>query len=479
MANILIIDDEPEANETLTDILEEEGYRVVSAETGAQGLEHAQRQPFHVVLLDLKLPDRNGLDILQDLVQLDPGQRVIVATGYATVENAIKALNQGAYAYITKPLNIEELKALINQAMAQRELAAQKKEVEEEVRRLKEYNENILTSLPDGTIIFDQSLTVEYVNAVYLQDFQLQWDEAIGKNLFEVLPFTHQQIHKIELDIERFLSGKAIDPQEIQIDQRSFDYRLFYVLRGILASQKIGLVIRDMTAEKKLQQQLIQSEKLAGIGTMAAGIAHEMNNPLFGIMGMAEAILDEEDPKLIKEYSEDIIKYSQSVTGIVKGLTLYSRSTEAGDLGLIDVNDKLDDAIKIVRHSLEFDGIHVRKEYKTEKKVMINSGEIQQVFVNIIHNAAQAMDGKGRLELLTRTSGNSVLVRISDDGPGIQKEHIGKIFDPFFTSKGPDKGTGLGLNIVYRIVQKYDGNIIAESEEGKGASFTITFPIGD
>jgi len=108
---------------------------------------------------------------------------------------------------------------------------------------------------------------------------------------------------------------------------------------------------------------------------------------------------------------------------------------------------------------------------------MINSGELQQVFVNIIHNAAQAMNGKGRLLLSTLADGDDVTVRISDNGPGIPKEHIGKIFDPFFTTKEPDQGTGLGLSIVYGIIQKYHGSIGVESKEGKGTTFTIKFPI--
>lgn len=484
MWNILIIDDQPSALETLSDILQEEGYHIVCAETGVAGLECSKKESFQVVLLDLKLPDRDGLDILKEIIESNPEQRVIVITGYATLENAIVALNQGAHAYITKPFNMETIKATIKQAIQQHELAAKKKEADEEVRRLKEYNENILASLPYAivifsVIIFDQSRKVEYANQVFLKDFNLERETVIGRNLLEVLPFSDSQKERIKKDLESFLSGKAIDPQEVKIDHRTFGYRLFYVSKGTDEAQKTGLIMRDMTLEKKLQQQLIQSEKLAGIGTMAMGIAHELNNPLFGIMGMAEAIFDEDDLKLVKEYAKDIIKYSKTTAAIVRGLTIYSRSTEAGDMGLMDVNDKLNDAIKMVRHSVDFDGIEVINDYKADKKVMINSGELQQVFVNIIHNAAQAMDGGGRLLLSTKTDDDSIAVKISDSGPGIPKEHIGKIFDPFFTTKDPDQGTGLGLTIVYRIVQKYNGSISVESEEGKGATFMIKFPIGE
>jgi len=482
MSNILIIDDEPEAIETLSDILEEEGYRIVSSVTGAGGLEYLKKATFQTVLLDLKLSDGDGLDVLKEIIEFNPEQKVIVITGYATLENAIITLNRGAHAYITKPFNMDLVKVTIKQAIQQHELAIKKKETEEEIRRVKEYNENILASLPYAIIIFsdmifDHSRKVEYVNPVFLKDFNLQKETVIEKNLLNVLPFSNSQKERIKNDVEDFLSGKALDPQEVKIDHRTFGYRLFYVSKNSDEAQKIGLIMRDITVEKQLQQQLIQSEKLAGIGTMATGIAHEINNPLFGIMGMAEAIQDEQDPILIKEYAKDIIKYSKTVSSIVKGLTIYSRSTQAGDIGLMDVNEKLDDAIKIVRHSVEFDDIEIIKNYKAEKKVMINSGELQQVFVNIIHNAAQAMNGRGRLLLSTRTDDDYIAVRICDNGPGIPKEHIGRIFDPFFTTKDSDHGTGLGLTIVYGILQKYNGSVGVESEEGKGVTFTIKFPI--
>jgi signal transduction histidine kinase len=314
---------------------------------------------------------------------------------------------------------------------------------------------------------------------IYLKDFNLEKDAVMGRNLFDVLPFTGSEKENIKEDIERFLSERTIDPKELKVGSRTFGYRLFYLVKGSHETEKAGLIMRDRTMEVKLQQQLVQSEKLAGIGTMAMGIAHEINNPLFGIMGMAEAILDENDPNLVKEYARDIVKYSKVASGIVRGLTVYSRSTEAGDLKLVDIHDNLNEAIKIVRHSAHFDGIETVKHYMADRTIMVNSGELQQVFVNIIHNAAQAMDGKGRLQISTMTAGDSVVIKIKDNGPGIPPEHLGRIFDPFFTTKDPDKGTGLGLNIVYRIVQKYNGTIGVDSEVGKGATFTMTFPAGE
>jgi len=162
---------------------------------------------------------------------------------------------------------------------------------------------------------------------------------------------------------------------------------------------------------------------------------------------------------------------------IVKELTGYVRTAEASDFESVNVNEKLNNAIKISKHSTRFEDVEIITDYQTIPLIRANSDEIQQVFVNLINNAVQAMNRKGRLVLSTMTSGDYVEIKVMDNGPGIPKGHINKIFDPFFTTKEVGKGKGLGLNIVYRIVTKYYGSIEAESEEGKGTTFTVRFPV--
>ena len=227
-----------------------------------------------------------------------------------------------------------------------------------------------------------------------------------------------------------------------------------------------------------VQSQLIQSEKLAGIGIMAAGIAHEVNNPLSVILGKAEIILEEDNPASIRKYAEDIIKYSKKASEIVKGITFYSRAAGApgGQDQRIHLNDQLNEAIKISKLSTQFDKIKVLTDYQDIPPISGNTGEIQQVFINLMMNAAQAMNGRGRLDVTSRYEEGSVVVTIRDTGPGIKKEHLDKLFTPFFTTKDPGKGTGLGLNIARKIITNHSGSIRAESEEGKGTTFIIRFP---
>lgn len=476
MANILIIDDDQGVTETLSDILQEEGHQITSVATGDKGLDCVKKQPFHIVLLDLKLPDTDGLDALRDLIILDPTLRVIVSTGNVTLESAVKALKQGAYAYITKPLNMDELITFINQALVHQDLTEKKRAAEEEVRRLEEYNKNILASLPYSTMIFDPSLTVEYVNVVFGRDFNVHREEVLGRNLVDVLPFTPPQNDKIIKNVETFLAEKAIEAQEVQLNEKLFEYRLFYVKKSTLVSEKIGLIIRDITAEKKWQQQLIQSEKTAGIAVIAAGIAHEVNNPLAIITGMTEAILEEDSSDAVKKYIENIMRHVGRASEIIRRVNSAAVWARGDMDNQLNINRELTEAIKISRLSHLFDDVEILPDYQEVPPIYGSSGELKLVFISLIKNAGQAMHGKGRLYLKSRYEDGYVEVRIRDTGHGLKKEHLKMLFTPFFTTKAPGMGTGLGLHIAHRIVSNYGGSMHVESEEGKGATFIIRFP---
>ncbi len=227
---------------------------------------------------------------------------------------------------------------------------------------------------------------------------------------------------------------------------------------------------------RQLQDQLIQAEKLASLGTLVSGMAHEINNPIQGILGMAELVLEEEDPATIREYTQDIIAYSKHVAAVVHDFACYARSNSHEDETDVDLCERLTKAVKMVRRCPHFGKVEVVKQFQPIPSLRARQVEIDQVFVNLLSNAVQAMDGRGRLELATHSQGGTMTVRISDTGCGIPQALMHKIFDPFFTTKDPGKGTGLGLSIVYQIVNKYGGTIGIESEEGKGSTFTVQFP---
>ncbi|MBI5561636.1 MAG: PAS domain S-box protein [Deltaproteobacteria bacterium] len=236
---------------------------------------------------------------------------------------------------------------------------------------------------------------------------------------------------------------------------------------------------KDISEQIMLQFKLLQSEKLAGIGTLASGIAHEINNPLAGILGMAEAIRDEDDMNLIKDYVKDIIQYAVSAGSIVKELSAYSRSAHNEGSSTVDVSLIMENSLRMAKHSASFASIVLSTELERDALIIANGGEIQQVFVNLMINANHAMDGKGTLTLRCRRTGSFVEAAVSDTGHGISEKHLSQIYDPFFTTKPAGKGTGLGLYVVYKIVTRYKGSIDVESRPGEGTSFVLRFPAHD
>jgi signal transduction histidine kinase len=240
---------------------------------------------------------------------------------------------------------------------------------------------------------------------------------------------------------------------------------------------------RSLDETRRLQAELIQSEKLAGIGTLAAGIAHEISNPLFGILGLAEAILEEDKPELAREYARDIVEYSQSIRSIVVELSSYSRASKGEYLTTVDLSQVILDAIRLVERSSDTRGVRIDTQLEPSTFVNARTNEIQQVFVNLVKNAVEALaelhsaGREGEVTVRTGCSDGHAWAEVTDNGPGIPSSNLAMVFDPFYTTKQPGKGTGLGLNIVYRIVTKYRGTVTAESLEGQGTTFRVRFPV--
>lgn len=235
--------------------------------------------------------------------------------------------------------------------------------------------------------------------------------------------------------------------------------------------------MKEITEQKSLQDQLTMAEKLSGLGTLAAGIAHEMNNPLFSIMGLTETIIEEKDPNKIQTYSKKILEKSKHMASIILNMSGYSRSGEMDQMGGVNINERLDGSIEMALMASYSDDVVLEKNYSQLPLIKAKPEEIQQIYLNIIRNAVQAMDGKGKLIISSSQNNGRIVTTIEDTGPGIPQEYLSKVFDPFFTTKDQGKGTGLGLNIVHRLIDKYGGSISVESTVGKGTTFTITFPV--
>ncbi len=239
-------------------------------------------------------------------------------------------------------------------------------------------------------------------------------------------------------------------------------------------------LVEERTRElRETQKQLIRSAKMAAIGTMAAGIAHEINNPLGIILVntqmLKESIRDEAKRKML-ETIEKAVKRCKELT---QSLLKYSRGQSVGEFKLVDVNEIMEETCRMLSPYFKKYGIEVTAKYGKLPKIMGCREELQQVFTNLLLNAVDAIKKvkrKGKIEITTCFDGKNVKISVKDNGCGIPKENIEKIFDPFFTTKKVGEGTGLGLYISLKIIENHNGTISVSSEEGKGTEFLITIP---
>jgi two-component system NtrC family sensor kinase len=231
---------------------------------------------------------------------------------------------------------------------------------------------------------------------------------------------------------------------------------------------------------KSTQAQLIQSEKLSGIGEFVAGVAHELNNPLTAVMGFSELLkMQDTHPERSKQL-DLIFKSARRCQKIVQSLLSFARRHRP-ERKVVCVNSLIEEAVDILQYQLRTSNIEVSTHLDADlPQAMVDPHQIQQVFLNIINNARQAMEArkaKGQIVITSEARAGSVWITFQDNGPGIPREHLSKIFDPFFTTKEVGKGTGLGLSICYGIIKEHGGTITPASRPGEGATFLIELPI--
>ncbi len=228
--------------------------------------------------------------------------------------------------------------------------------------------------------------------------------------------------------------------------------------------------------ESTLQAELLQAEKLSGIGSFAAGIAHDINNPLQLILGLAENLEDETDLETVHAQATDIITAVKRTTAICKDLTSYARRSASHNHSLVPLNSRLDEALKIARYAVGLHDIDIVKQYAPDATAAGHPDELLHVFVNLITNAVQAMSDGGTLTLRTAIELDRVTIQVSDTGCGIPSDLFNAIFEPFFTTKPPGKGTGLGLYNIKHVIHQMHGTIAVASDVGIGSTFTVTLP---
>ena len=238
---------------------------------------------------------------------------------------------------------------------------------------------------------------------------------------------------------------------------------------------------KDVTGRKQMQEQLAIADRLASVGELAAGIAHELNNPLTGVIGFSQLMLDKEMPGDIKEDMEVVYGEAQRASQVVGNLLTFARK-HAVVKQMLNINSVIAKVLELRAYEQRVENISVEARFDpTLPEIMADYFQLQQVFLNIIINAEYFMKKahqKGKLTITTEKVNSKVRAAFADDGPGIDRENLGHLFDPFFTTKEVGEGTGLGLSICHGIVAEHGGRIYVESELGKGTTFIVELPIG-
>lgn len=352
----------------------------------------------------------------------------------------------------------------------------------EELARLKEFSENIIESVNVGILVVDFEGRITTWNSALEEILGIPRERSLNYNIEDILDrdliatiqnITHQTGWALHSTHHLYkYSAVSADGRQLTLN---ISLAPFEAARGVVTGAM--MVIENVTERVHLEQQLLQSEKLSSIGLLAAGVAHEVNTPLTGISSYAQMLLQqisEEDPK--HSLLEKIRAQTLRASGIVNNLLNFSRTGDA-QFREIDLNRVLDDTLQLLEPQIRNSRLEVVRHYGENLPAAYgNASKLQQVFMNLILNARDAMPQGGKITIQTRLVDTSLVVDFRDTGAGIAPENITRIYDPFFTTKDVGQGTGLGLALSYGIVQEHGGRIFVESRLGEGTHFTIKLP---
>ncbi len=477
---ILLVDDEPDLREVLDISLSDSGYTVLTAENGAQALNILRDTDIPVVITDIKMPGVNGIELLRQIKGKNPETEVIMLTGHGDLELAIKSLKHEATDFITKPINDDALEMALERAFEKIQMR----------QKLKEYNRNramydlfINELIQEDVMIIGSDYRILDINETLLKKLGLKPKEAIGRYCYEI---THRlsvpcsgENHKCPLE-ETLKTRKP--SKETHIHKDKDNKNVYYSISAYPLFENgeiIGAIelSRDITADINARQAMMQQDKLASIGRLSAGVAHEINNPLTTILTTAMLIQEDIKPNTtMYEELETITNETLRCRKIVASLLDFARQTKPAKK-YHNINDIITECIQLTRKQAEFKDIKMLIQFSDDiPELLLDKEQIQQAVINLILNATDATDPGGTITVSTAFSPDDkfVEINISDTGKGISAENINKIFDPFFTTR--EIGTGLGLAITHGIIGRHGGDISVKSQPDQGATFTIRFP---
>ncbi len=496
MTKVLVIDDEESIRKMMRMSLEMDGYEVLTAANGEAGLEVFDKEKPPIVLLDVRMPGMDGLDVLDAIKSRAPDTEVIVVTGHGDMTTAVECLRREASNFLTKPLSDDLLLWALKRSHEKLALKRKVKQYTENLKTLvreanveleKSYRfrENLIENSPDAIVSVRKGGEIVIFNAAAERLLKYKKEEVVGKlNIVHIYPAGVAKQVMRDLRSDRFGGPGVLKKQELRVVNKEGEEIPVYLSAAILFEEgkeagSVG-VFTDLRDRKALESQLLRSEKLSSLGKLSAGIAHEINQPLTGVLTFASLLKKKfkDDPETALDL-DVIVRETTRIRKIVQGMLDFARETPMQKKPT-RVEDVLEQVLTIVENQERFFGIEIKKEYdRSLPEITLDPSLMEQVFMNMLLNAADAMESSGTLTLRTRREGDWLKIDFQDTGHGMPASIIDKIFDPFFTTKDSTEGSGMGLGLAvsYGIVKNHNGDITVTAKEGAGTTFTVSLPL--
>ncbi|MDM8554728.1 response regulator [Desulfococcaceae bacterium HSG7] len=496
---ILVVDDEPTLLDAIEAMLFKEGYDLVFAQDGHEALAKAAETPPDLILLDLMMPGMDGFEVCERLrADRHLGEvPIIMLTAMDDKDSRLQGIKAGADDFIGKPYDIHELRArirTITRLNRYRHLVTERTRFEQLIRLS-----------PDGILIADAEGSIRLVNPELKRMLGIELEDEnriLGSSLFKyIAPHKHEAFTSfLKAAILRKMTENQMVTDFVHVNGESFPVELKAGFFDLEEQPAVQMIVRDITERKRferekedLERQLRQAQKVESIGTLAGGITHDLNNILTPILGFTQlALEDGVDPKNIKGYLKHVLTSTRRACELVKQILTFLRRS---DQVLTPINTPIiiNEIVKMMKATLP---TTIRVTHRIEPKsgpVLANPSQIHQMVLNLCTNASHAMrENGGSLNIMLAPvviddtykeylpdlkPGPYQCLKISDTGHGMTPEVMEKIFDPYFTTKSQDEGTGLGLSTTVGIVKSCGGDVRVVSEPGQGTTFYIYLPV--
>ena len=483
---ILIVDDEKGLRIGTQRLLEDEGYEVETADCGEEGIRLGKSKEFDIAVIDLKMPDIDGLEVLKEIKNTFPNTICFIATAYASYDTAIQSTRLGAFSYIPKPFTPEEFIYQVELGIKQRKLIVEalrlKQEREEQLLELaseKSRLNTIIKAISDGVLVINKNVELVYFNYAALRFLNIQ-DVKIGQSVVEKLPVEISEIiDKIIAKEKILLKAYTTQIEILPNNELIIEAACTPVPNPDGSLAGVVIILSNVTQFKKIE--LIKNQ-------FVSMVAHELKTPLAAVQGFINIILDDSlgvNREKQKEYLSRSTVRLKSLTDLVNDLLDISRmelKTKQREIEDVDITGTLKSTIQFLEFEIKKKEIlvdtHIQDDLPTIKA---DVSEITRLFTNLISNAIKYNKESGSIYIIAHQVENYVIIKIRDTGIGMKPEEKDRLFSEFYRAKNEKtrgiSGTGLGLSIVKKIVESYYGKIEVESVFGYGTTFTIHLPI--